>query len=84
MRAMSLWVASPMRLRASGLKVLDGARLGALFDLGLATGPAWPIWPAMAAPCSWIASASRARPGTASSRNHRHSAWVRPPGATAR
>ena len=50
----------------------------------LATGPAWPTWPAIAAPVSWIASASRARPGRVAGPTRICSRWVRPSGATAR
>ena len=50
----------------------------------LATGPAWPTWPAIAAPVWWIASAIRVRPGRSRRPTRICSRWVRPSGATAR
>ena len=49
-----------------------------------ATGPAWPTWPAIAAPVSWIASVSRRSPASECSPTTICSRWVRPSGATAR
>src|ERR1035437_8066268 len=54
---------TPRRRVPIGLKPLDGAKDGVLLDLELATGPAWPICAATAAPSSWTASVSCRRPG---------------------
>ena len=67
----------------SGLKNRTGASAGALFDLALATGPAWPIWALIAAPSPCTASVSRRSPGSASGRIHSAESSVRPPWVTA-
>ncbi len=68
----------------TGLNDEEGASPGEPVDRASATGPAWPIWAAAAAPSPWIASVSRRRPGTTSSCSQRHPEAVRPSGATAR
>ena len=82
-RSMSSSVAA-RTIDPSGVTVRDGASAGARFDFGLATGPAWPIWAATAAPVRWTASVSRASPSTVSGRSCRHRRSVRPSGDTAR
>ena len=46
-----------------GVKPPEGESAGARLERALATGPAWPICAAAAAPSAWTASVSRRRPG---------------------
>ena len=70
--------------RAHGREAARGRERGARFERALATGPAWPIWAATAAPSAWTASVRRRRPGTVSLSSSRQCRSVRPSGATAR
>ena len=67
-----------------GVKPPEGDRAGAPLERALATGPAWPIWAAAAAPSACTASVSRRSPGTVSSLSSRQWRSVRPSGETAR
>ena len=68
----------------SGLGIREALIALTPLERPLATGPAWPTWPAIAAPVSWIASAIRASPSRVSGPTTICSRWVRPSGATAR
>ncbi len=68
----------------SGLGIRLALRACTPFERPLATGPAWPTWPATLAPVSWIASASRASPCSVSRPTTICSRCVRPSGAIAR
>ena len=67
-----------------GVKPPEGERAGAPLERALATGPAWPIWAAAAAPSACTASVRRRNPGTVSSLSSRQWRSVRPSGETAR
>ena len=70
--------------RAHGGEAARGRERGARFERALATGPAWPIWAATAAPSAWTASVRRRRPGTVAWSSSRQCRSVRPSGDTAR
>ena len=67
-----------------GVKPPEGERAGARLERALATGPAWPICAAAAAPSACTASVRRRSPGTVSSLSWRQWRSVRPSGETAR
>ena len=67
-----------------GVKPPEGERAGAPLERALATGPAWPIWAAAAAPSPCTASVRRRRPGSVSSLSNTQWRSVRPSGDTAR
>ena len=60
------------------MKPPEGESAGARLERALATGPAWPICAAAAAPSAWTASVRRRRPGTVSSFSSRQCRSVRP------
>ena len=83
-RSISVSVIDRVTFIEMGLTSRDADSDGTPFLAALATGPAWPIWPATSAPSSWMVSTSFRSPGTAAGRSQMQPSSVRPSGATAR